>query len=255
MTAQETGFLLKFFIQDGYVLNFSNNSFATFTMQSVGVDIQGKYGGSKGSSLTRFVQESANDLTLKLFSDLLEYYKLQLLDDTSNEQRRSYEKCQLILDKYKGTINALNIPALKKINSEYIRSITQRAIENVNKGNFDEALTLARTLLEDVFIHIIEKQNISVKSNGQIQDLYKQVRTLYNMHNDSNMDKRINGLLSGLNNIVSAIGEMRNTAGSAHGYGSKRISIKDYHARLCVNSAMALADFVLSVAENNNPKK
>ena len=74
MTAQETGFLLKFFIQDGYVLNFSNNSFATFTMQSVGVDIQGKYGGSKGSSLTRFVQESSSDLTFKLFSDVIPLY-------------------------------------------------------------------------------------------------------------------------------------------------------------------------------------
>lgn len=255
MTAQETGFLLKFFIQDGYVLNFSNNSFATFTMQSVGVDIQGKYGGSKGSSLTRFVQESSSDLTFKLFSDLLEHYKLQLLDDASNEHKKAYEKCASILDKYKGTINALDVPALKKIDSEYIRSITQRAIENVNKGNLEDALTLARTLLEAVFIHIIEKQNVSVRANGQIQDLYKQVKSLYNMHNDSKMDKRINELLSGLNNIVSAIGEMRNKAGSAHGYGSKRISIKDYHARLCVNSAMALADFVLSVADNNNPKK
>jgi len=255
MTAQETGFILRFLIQDGYVLNFSNNSFATFTMQSVGIDIQGKYGGSKGSSLTRFVRESSNDLTFKLFSDLLEYYRFQLLDDATIERKKDYERCQSILDKYKGIVNALDIPALKKIDSDYIRKITQRAMEYVNRGNFDDALTLARTLLEDVFIHIIEKKNVTVESYGQIQDLYKQVKGLYNMHNDSKMDKRINELLSGLNNIVSAIGEMRNKAGSAHGHGSKRISIKDYHARLCVNSAMALADFVLSVAENNNPKK
>jgi hypothetical protein len=71
------------------------------------------------------------------------------------------------------------------------------------------------------------------------------------MHNDANIDKRINTLLSGLNSIVSAIAEMRNKDSDSHGVGDKRISISDYHARLFVNSATTMADFILSVAINS----
>lgn len=61
----------------------------------------------------------------------------------------------------------------------------------------------------------------------------------------------INTLLSGLNSIVSAIAEMRNKDSDAHGVGANRISIKEHHTQLFVNSAMTMADFILSVAEKN----
>jgi hypothetical protein len=68
------------------------------------------------------------------------------------------------------------------------------------------------------------------------------------MHTDVNADRRINQLLSGLNNIVSAIAEMRNKDSDAHGVGAARIKISEHHARLAVNSAMTMAEFILSVA-------
>lgn len=39
---------------------------------------------------------------------------------------------------------------------------------------------------------------------------------LYNMHQDKNLDKRFNGLLSGLEKILTAISEMRNKDSDAH---------------------------------------
>lgn len=50
-----------------------------------------------------------------------------------------------------------------------------------------------------------------------------------------------------MNNIVSAIAEMRNKDSDAHGVGASRIAIDEHHARLFVNSAMTMADFILSV--------
>lgn len=52
------------------------------------------------------------------------------------------------------------------------------------------------------------------------------------MHIDTNTDKRIKTLLSGLNSIVSAIAEMRNKDSDAHGVGARRINIDEHHARL-----------------------
>ena len=70
------------------------------------------------------------------------------------------------------------------------------------------------------------------------------------MHQDAETDVRINNLLSGLNKIVDSISQMRNRGSDAHGLGNRRINIKDYHARLFVNSARIVADFILAVVEN-----
>jgi hypothetical protein len=72
------------------------------------------------------------------------------------------------------------------------------------------------------------------------------------MHGDANTDKRINTLLSGLEKIVSSISEMRNKNSDAHGVGATRITIDEHHARLFVNTAMTMADFILSVENKAN---
>lgn len=91
-------------------------------------------------------------------------------------------------------------------------------------------------------------------SSGDISKLYGQVKTLYSMHTDKNLDKRINTLLSGLEKILSAIAEMRNKESDSHGVGNRRIGISDYHTRLFVNAAIAMADFILSVYQNTIQK-
>lgn len=69
------------------------------------------------------------------------------------------------------------------------------------------------------------------------------------MHQSKETDKRINGLLSGLNKILVSISEMRNKSSDAHGLGAARVNIEEHHTRLFVNSAMTISDFILSVAE------
>lgn len=143
-------------------------------------------------------------------------------------------------------------PKIKNIDREYIRSIADRAMNDIDQKNFDSAITKSRTLLEEVFCYVIEKKGETPSTSGNINDLYKQVKDLYNMHGDANMDRRINTLLSGLEKIISSISEMRNKDSDAHGVGATRISIEEHHARLFVNTAMAMADFILSVENRAN---
>lgn len=143
-------------------------------------------------------------------------------------------------------------PQIKSIDREYIKSISNRAMQDVEQQNFDSAITKSRTLLEETFCYVIEKKGETPSDSGDMMKLYRQVRELYNMHTDGNTDRRINTLLSGLNSIVSAISEMRNKDSDAHGVGANRIAIDEHHARLFVNSAMTMADFILSVAIKNN---
>jgi hypothetical protein len=142
-------------------------------------------------------------------------------------------------------------PAIKTIDRDYIVHLSERAMQDVMDGNYDSAITKSRTLLEEVFCYVIEKKGETPPESGDIGKLYNQVKQLYNMHQDKDMDKRINGLLSGLEKILSAIAEMRNKDSDSHGVGAKRINIAEHHARLFVNSAMTMADFVLAVGERS----
>ena len=148
-----------------------------------------------------------------------------------------------------GSTISVAAPSVKTIDRSYITDLSDRALKDVIDGNYDSAATKARTLLEEVFCYVIEKKGEAPSESGDIGKLYNQVKQLYNMHQSKDMDKRINGLLSGLEKILSAIAEMRNKGSDSHGVGAKRINIADHHARLFVNSAMTMADFVLAVSE------
>ena len=124
-------------------------------------------------------------------------------------------------------------------------------MKDIDEGNLDSAITKSRTILEETFCYVIEIKNQTPSDSGDIGKLYKQVKELYNMHADKEMDVRINKLLSGLEKIVSGLAEMRNNGSDSHGLGNKRINISSYHARLAVNSAVTMAEFILSVSQCN----
>lgn len=155
----------------------------------------------------------------------------------------------------KGSTITVTSSSVKLIDRPYIVDISERAMKDVSDGNFDSAITKSRTLLEEVFCYVVEQGGKAPSDNGDIGKLYNQVKELYNMHQNKELDKRINGLLSGLEKILSAIAEMRNKGSDSHGVGAKRINIADHHARLFVNSAMTMADFILAVCERQHSNK
>lgn len=145
----------------------------------------------------------------------------------------------------------IEAPTVKSIDREYIKGLSERAMHDVVDGNYDSAITKSRTLLEEVFCYVIEKKGEEPSDSGDIGKLYNQVKQLYNMHQDKDVDKRINMLLSGFEKIVTSIAQMRNEGSDSHGVGARRINIAEHHARLYVNSAMTMADFILSVSNGH----
>lgn len=249
MTEIEKGAFLKLFNRGGYVLDFSTGDFDIFTKASVGVPLCQKYELSKGKSLTAFCEEASPEDVVKLFSDLLEHYEINCRDSYGEDKNTAlYEKCRGIIDREKRNVQ-IEKPAIVTVNREYIVGISSRAIRDVDNGDYDSAITKTRTLLEEVFCYVIEQKGEQPSESGDIGKLFNQVKSLYNMHQDKDLDKRINGLLSGLEKIVGAISEMRNKGSDAHGVGAKRINIDEHHARLFVNSSMTMADFILSVGK------
>lgn len=156
-----------------------------------------------------------------------------------------------------GTKLEVHAPTIEKtIDRPYIADITARALQDIEAGHFDSALTKSKTLLEEVFKYVIEQKGATSPEKADIHKQYKCVRNLYNMETNKDNDKRIKVLLSGLSSIVDSVSEMRNGNSDAHGLGKARpYDLKDYHARLLVNASMTLAEFILSVAQNNLSQK
>ncbi|MCH3926274.1 MAG: abortive infection family protein [Atopobiaceae bacterium] len=148
----------------------------------------------------------------------------------------------------------IEAPSIKKMGSAYVHQMAERANNDVDNGRLDSAITQSRTLIEEAFIYAIEQKGLEPSKTGDIAKLYSQVKDLYNMHESGDADKRINMLIGGLNKIVDAISQMRNNDSDAHGLGSRRINISDYHARLAVNSSVAVVDFILSVVAANKSR-
>lgn len=148
----------------------------------------------------------------------------------------------------------LSLKNIPTINRDYIKRVAENAIDNIERSNYDSALTQARTILEETFCFVLEQRNIQANNKGDIKKLYKEVKNEYRMHFDEKADRRVKKLLSGLENIVSAVAEMRNKSSDAHGVGENRLTIDKHHARLAVNSAMTMAEFILSVEKKANGK-
>ena len=64
------------------------------------------------------------------------------------------------------------------IDREYIRDISERALCDVEDGNYDSAITKSRTLLEEVFCYVIEKKKEVPSTSGKIDVLYKPISTI-----------------------------------------------------------------------------
>lgn len=92
----------------------------------------------------------------------------------------------------------IQAPRIKSIDREYVKNISGRALDDIEQGNFDSAITKARTLVEETFCYVIEKKSEEPSTSGDINKLYRQVKDLYNMHPNPNADRRVNTLLSGL---------------------------------------------------------
>lgn len=177
-----------------------------------------------------------------------------ILRDSRHEMKIIGQKFVIRPSSTKFEVHAPTIE--KTIDQPYIADITVRALQDIDAGHFDSALTKSKTLLEDVFKYVIEQKCGTHPKNDTITKLNKHFIDLYYMEMDTKNKQNTDELLHGLAKIIAAISELRNRNSDAHGHGSERTDdIKDHHARLVVNASITLAEFILSVAQNNLSQK
>ncbi len=139
------------------------------------------------------------------------------------------------------------------LSHEFIKEQIEKCQNKIDQGDFNGAITNARSLVEAVLIEIIEiHTGEEVKNDGKLENLYKQVKKILNLTIDPKiLPPTIIQILSGLESITSGLAGLSNNSGDRH---ANKFKTMKHHAKLAVNSSMTLVDFLLDCMEYQNNK-
>ena len=123
-------------------------------------------------------------------------------------------------------------------------------MERLLSGDFDGAITIARSMIEEVCKHILGENGISYNDNWQLPQLYAQVAKTLNVYPDKKTHHEVlNKICGGCKTVVEEMGRMRTELGDAHGKSTDAPIASHRHAELAVNLAGSLAIFLLETWE------
>lgn len=136
------------------------------------------------------------------------------------------------------------------LDTPYVLSKIQLMHESINK---DSALAIgtAKELIETTCISILKQKNIEVDKDWNISQLMKNTNKVLNFTpvqavNAEKAEKSIQQILSGINQIITGVTELRNAFGSGHGKDAGFVGIEARFAQLAVDSASTVVTLYLA---------
>ena len=243
--------LLGFFAQSLMVIDMNEHKFDQFAAEKIGVSLCSKYGLLASESLKRFVGESGHaEQTLQLFVELCEYYRKQYPNKVNDgsERARQFAECEAIVKDAVGFGMPI-LPRLTLLDAPevvHIKELLDGAYEELNRGKFPSAYTKAKSALEGALRWAIMLLDKEPDDKREITGLWGRFKSLLairqNLTSLIDKDKKI----SGMGTILSEIANSRNEQSDSHGRSTKDDPINPVEARLFVNCAMTLTEFVIS---------
>jgi len=108
------------------------------------------------------------------------------------------------------------------------------------------AITLARTLMEDVCKWLINETGSTWNEDDDLPVLYRKLAKSLNLAPDGHTEQTFKQILGSCQSIVEGLGALRNKLGDAHSVGPLRARPSIRHAELAVNLAGTMATFLVS---------
>ncbi|MEI5682752.1 abortive infection family protein [Mesorhizobium sp. CCNWLW179-1] len=115
------------------------------------------------------------------------------------------------------------------------------------------AITLARTLLEDICKWIIVEAGQDYAEKDDLPALYKKLAKILKLAPDDHSETVFKQILGNCQSVVEALGSLRNKISDAHSRGPKRVKPAPRHAQLAVNLSGTMATFLVSTWEVRKP--
>jgi hypothetical protein len=111
------------------------------------------------------------------------------------------------------------------------------------------AITLARTLLEDVIKWLLVKEAVSYDDKADLPTLYKLVAAKLRLAPDGYTEDVFKRILGSCQSVVESLGTLRNKLSDAHSIGPVRAKPHGRHAELAVNLSGTMATFLIATWE------
>lgn len=112
------------------------------------------------------------------------------------------------------------------------------------------AITLARTLLEDVCKWVLDQAEETWQEADDLPVLYRKLAKVLKLAPDDHTEQVFKQILGSCQSVVESLGALRNKLSDAHSLGPKRSRPQARHAELAVNLAGAMATFLVATWES-----
>lgn len=130
-----------------------------------------------------------------------------------------------------------------EISNVFINEQIDKCNKKIVDGDYDGAITNARSLLEEVLLSI-ESKILGYKSeyDGNLMKLYKRVSKILNLgSNDASTENNLNEITRGLTSIISGMSGISNNLSDRH---AQKYKPDKRHSILCVNSSLMICKFL-----------
>lgn len=143
---------------------------------------------------------------------------------------------------------------LTTLSHEFIDDQVKKAKEKLAKGDYDGAITNARSLVEAIQEEMIRKAGAEVpKWDGNLMKLYKATQQTLNLYpSQKDLSDTLKQVLTGLSSLVSGVAGLSNKMADRH---SRSYRPSRHHAMLAVNAAFTFCEFLLDSYEYQQKQK
>lgn len=228
----------------GYVLEFSNRTFAAF-FADLDVEVEPEeLGRSKAKRLRALLQSASPGEVARVLTALLEHRGAR----EGDESRASLTKYRAIVARLEGVRVPMSAPVLGPdvLTLQYVQELEQKADRRLAAGDLDGAITVSRTLLEAVLGELELRLSGAMSAyGGDLQRQYKAVAKCLRIDDkDDQVDEGFKQIARGLVQIVNGLAAIRNMASDGH---ARHVVPHVRHARVAVNSAKTVSSFLVEV--------
>ncbi|MFB6449334.1 abortive infection family protein [Bradyrhizobium tunisiense] len=144
--------------------------------------------------------------------------------------------------------------ALETFDAEGVHAVWTKALGRRN-ADPEGAITVARTLLETVCKRILDELGEPYSEKDDLPKLYSTTAKKLNLAPDQHTEEPIKAILGGAMHLVNGLGTLRNRLSDSHGRGGKPVKPSPRHASLAVNTAGAIATFLVETHLERSAKR
>ncbi|MBY0597351.1 abortive infection family protein [Bacillus bingmayongensis] len=175
------------------------------------------------------------DVIIEYWNKYLKFDNYEIIRDKNSYRLKDLKTAQVIIKKEE----------IEILSTEFMSQQIEKCDKKILDGDYDGAITNARSLVEEVLLALEERiTGERGKNKGDISEIYNRVKKYINFdQSQKDLNETLKQILTGLNSIVIGVGRLRSKASDSHARAYKP---SKHHAELAVNTAKTFTSFIIS---------